>query len=283
MMAKERANILIEALPYIREYHDQIIVIKYGGNAMIDDELKRAVIQDVLLLRLVGIHVVLVHGGGPDISEMLRKVDIPSRFENGLRVTTKETMEIVQMVLCGKVNKDLVGLLEGQGVGLSGMDGGLFRAVPYRDESEVDYGYVGEVIDVNPKIVLDVIEKGYIPVVSSVAAGMHEPASYNKNADTAASKLASALHAKKLILLTDVPGLMKDPGNPDTLIRRLKVSQVPALVMSGIISGGMIPKVDCCVEAVRQGVERANIQDGRLPHSILIELLSDDGIGTMFS
>ncbi|WP_288342683.1 acetylglutamate kinase [uncultured Dubosiella sp.] len=283
MMAKERANILIEALPYIREYHDQIIVIKYGGNAMIDDELKRAVIQDVLLLRLVGIHVVLVHGGGPDISEMLRKVDIPSRFENGLRVTTKETMEIVQMVLCGKVNKDLVGLLEGQGVGLSGMDGGLFRAVPYRDESEVDYGYVGEVIDVNPKIVLDVIEKGYIPVVSSVAAGMHEPASYNINADTAASKLASALHAKKLILLTDVPGLMKDPGNPDTLIRRLKVSQVPALVMSGIISGGMIPKVDCCVEAVRQGVERANIQDGRLPHSILIELLSDDGIGTMFS
>jgi len=282
-MAKERANILIEALPYIREYHDQIIVIKYGGNAMIDDELKRAVIQDVLLLRLVGIHVVLVHGGGPDISEMLRKVDIPSRFENGLRVTTKETMEIVQMVLCGKVNKDLVGLLEGQGVGLSGMDGGLFRAVPYRDESEVDYGYVGEVIDVNPKIVLDVIEKGYIPVVSSVAAGMHEPASYNINADTAASKLASALHAKKLILLTDVPGLMKDPGNPDTLIRRLKVSQVPALVMSGIISGGMIPKVDCCVEAVRQGVERANIQDGRLPHSILIELLSDDGIGTMFS
>ena len=282
-MAKERANILIEALPYIREYHDQIIVIKYGGNAMIDDELKRAVIQDVLLLRLVGIHVVLVHGGGPDISEMLRKVDIPSRFENGLRVTTKETMDIVQMVLCGKVNKDLVGLLEGQGVGLSGMDGGLFRAVPYRDESEVDYGYVGEVIDVNPKIVLDVIEKGYIPVVSSVAAGMHEPASYNINADTAASKLASALHAKKLILLTDVPGLMKDPGNPDTLIRRLKVSQVPALVMSGIISGGMIPKVDCCVEAVRQGVERANIQDGRLPHSILIELLSDDGIGTMFS
>lgn len=197
MMAKERANILIEALPYIREYHDQIIVIKYGGNAMIDDELKRAVIQDVLLLRLVGIHVVLVHGGGPDISEMLRKVDIPSRFENGLRVTTKETMDIVQMVLCGKVNKDLVGLLEGQGVGLSGMDGGLFRAVPYRDESEVDYGYVGEVIDVNPKIVLDVIEKGYIPVVSSVAAGMHEPASYNINADTAASKLASALHAKK--------------------------------------------------------------------------------------
>ncbi|WP_305151094.1 acetylglutamate kinase [uncultured Dubosiella sp.] len=283
MMAKERANILIEALPYIREYHDQVIVIKYGGNAMIDDELKRAVIQDVLLLRLVGIHVVLVHGGGPDISEMLRKVDIPSRFENGLRVTTKETMDIVQMVLCGKVNKDLVGLLEGQGVGLSGMDGGLFRAVPYRDESEVDYGYVGEVIDVNPKIVLDVIEKGYIPVVSSVAAGMHEPASYNINADTAASKLASALHAKKLILLTDVPGLMKDPGNPDTLIRRLKVSQVPALVMSGIISGGMIPKVDCCVEAVRQGVERANIQDGRLPHSILIELLSDDGIGTMFS
>lgn len=283
MIARDRAGVLIEALPYIREYHDQIIVIKYGGNAMIDEELKKAVIQDVLLLHLVGIHVVLVHGGGPDISQMLKRVEIPSRFENGLRVTDKETMDIVQMVLCGKVNKDLVSLFDGLGVGLSGMDGGLFRAFPYKDETNVEYGYVGEIASVDPKIVLDVIEKGYIPVVSSVATGMHENSTYNINADTAASKLASALHAKKLILLTDVPGLMKDPNDPKTLIRRLKVSQVPPLVMSGVISGGMIPKVECCVEAVRQGVERASILDGRIPHSVLIELLSDTGIGTMFS
>lgn len=283
MIARDRAGVLIEALPYIREYHDQIIVIKYGGNAMIDEELKKAVIQDVLLLHLVGIHVVLVHGGGPDISQMLKRVEIPSRFENGLRVTDKETMDIVQMVLCGKVNKDLVSLFDGLGAGLSGMDDGLFRAFPYKDETNVEYGYVGEIASVDPKIVLDVIEKGYIPVVSSVATGMHENSTYNINADTAASKLASALHAKKLILLTDVPGLMKDPNDPKTLIRRLKVSQVPPLVMSGVISGGMIPKVECCVEAVRQGVERASILDGRIPHSVLIELLSDTGIGTMFS
>ncbi|EOS59257.1 acetylglutamate kinase [Firmicutes bacterium M10-2] len=283
MIAIDRAGVLIEALPYIREYHDQIIVIKYGGNAMIDENLKKAVIQDVLLLHLVGIHVVLVHGGGPDISQMLNRVKIPSRFENGLRITNKETMDIVQMVLCGKVNKDLVALFDGLGVGLSGMDGGLFRALPHKDETKIEYGYVGEIVSVDPKIVLDVIEKGYIPVVSSVATGMHENSTYNINADTAASKLASALHAKKLILLTDVPGLMKDPNDPDTLIRRLKVSQVPPLVMSGIISGGMIPKVECCVEAVRQGVEKASILDGRIPHSVLIELLSDTGIGTMFS
>lgn len=282
MIAIDRAGVLIEALPYIREYHDQIIVIKYGGNAMIDENLKKAVIQDVLLLHLVGIHVVLVHGGGPDISQMLNRVKIPSRFENGLRITNKETMDIVQMVLCGKVNKDLVALFDGLGVGLSGMDGGLFRALPHKDETKIEYGYVGEIVSVDPKIVLDVIEKGYIPVVSSVATGMHENSTYNINADTAASKLASALHAKKLILLTDVPGLMKDPNDPDTLIRRLKVSQVPPLVMSGIISGGMIPKVECCVEAVRRGVRRAFIIDGRIPHSILIEMMTDEGIGTMF-
>ena len=279
----EQAGILIEALPYIREYHDQIVVIKYGGNAMIDEDLKKAVIQDVLLLHLVGIHVVLVHGGGPDISRMLTKTNIPSHFENGLRVTSQETMEVVQMVLCGKVNKDLVNLFDGLGAGLSGLDGGLFRAIPHQDETGTDYGYVGEIQSVNPQIVLDVIDKGYIPVISSVASGMDEPSTYNINADTAASKLASALHAKKLILLTDVPGLMEDPNDPETLIKQLKVSEVPALVMSGIISGGMIPKVDCCVEAVRQGVDRANIQDGRIPHSVLIELLSDTGIGTMFS
>ncbi len=282
MNAKEQAKILIEALPNIQEYHGETIVIKYGGNAMIDEELKKAVIQDILLLHLVGIHVVLIHGGGPDISAMLSKTNTESHFENGLRVTSREAMDIVQMVLCGKVNKDLVNLLDGKGIGLSGIDGGLFRAVPYKDETNTDYGYVGEIVNVDPKIVQDLIMQGYIPVISSVAAGMHENATYNINADTAASQLASALHAKKLILLTDVPGLMRDPKDPSTLITRLKVSQVPSLVMAGIISGGMIPKVDCCVESVRQGVQRANIQDGRVPHSILIEILSDEGIGTMF-
>lgn len=283
MIAQERAEILIEALPYIQEYHDQIIVIKYGGNAMIDEELKKSVIQDVLLLHLVGIHVVLVHGGGPDISQMLKKTDTPSHFENGLRVTSQEAMEIVQMVLCGKVNKDLVNLLDGKGIGLSGVDGGLFQAVPYQDESGVDYGYVGQIEKVDPKIIFDLIDHGYIPVVSSIASGLKEESTtYNINADTAASELASALGAKKLILLTDVPGLLENPDQPETLIRKIKVSQVPALVMQGIISGGMIPKVECCVEAVRKGVKRANIQDGRIPHSILIELLSNNGIGTMF-
>lgn len=277
-----RANILIEALPYIKEYNGEVIVVKYGGNAMVDDALKQAVIQDVMLLHLVGIHVVLVHGGGPDISAMLKKTNQQSHFINGLRYTDEGAMEIVQMVLCGKVNKDLVALLDGKGIGLSGLDGGLFKAVKLTDSENTDYGYVGEITEVDPKIVLDVIERGYIPVISSVAAGLEDGHAYNVNADTAAAKIAVALKAKKLILLTDVRGVMKEAGNDDTLISRIKVSQVPALTMSGAISGGMIPKVDCCVEAVRSGVERANIQDGRVPHSILIELLTNEGIGTMF-
>ncbi len=280
MIAPEtRANILIEALPYIKEYNGEVIVVKYGGNAMIDEELKQAVIQDIMLLHLVGIHVVLVHGGGPDISRMLKKTGAQSRFINGLRYTDDEAMEIVQMVLCGKVNKDLVRLLEGKGIGLGGMDGGLFRAVKMTDPEGTDYGFVGDIVDVNPKIVQDVIDQGYIPVISSVAAGLNV---YNVNADTAAAKIAIALKAKKLILLTDVRGVMREPGNDESLIHDIKVSQVPALTMSGAISGGMIPKVDCCVEAVRSGVERANIQDGRVPHAILIELLTNEGIGTMF-
>ena len=283
MIAPEtRANILIEALPYIKEYNGEIIVVKYGGNAMIDESLKQAVIQDIMLLHLVGIHVVLVHGGGPDISRMLTKTGTESHFINGLRYTDKEAMEIVQMVLCGKVNKDLVNLLEGQGIGLGGMDGGLFRAVQMTDLEGTDYGYVGEVAQVNPAIVQDVIERGYIPVISSVAAGLNDSHLYNVNADTAAAKIAVALKAKKLILLTDVRGVMREPGNDESLIRDIKVSQVPALTMSGAITGGMIPKVDCCVEAVRSGVERATIQDGRVPHAILIELLTNEGIGTMF-
>lgn len=280
-----KAGILVEALPYIQEYAGKIIVVKYGGNAMINEELKAAVIQDIVLLNLVGIKVVLVHGGGPEISEMLKKIGKESKFVKGLRYTDEETMDIVQMILCGKVNKNLVSLLDkagGHGVGLSGMDGGLFKAVRLIDPDGTDYGCVGEIKEVNAGIVLDMLEKGYIPVVSSVAEGMDEDTSYNINADTAAEKLAVALKAKKLILLTDIMGLMRDPKDDTTLIPELKVSEVPALVREGIITGGMIPKVDCCVEAVRQGVERANIQDGRVPHSILIELLSSDGVGTMF-
>jgi acetylglutamate kinase len=280
--SEERAGILIEALPYIQEYAGQVIVIKYGGNAMIDDELKQAVIQDLLLLHLVGAKVVLVHGGGPDITAMLKKTGQESRFVNGLRYTDKESMEIVQMVLCGKVNKDLVALLDGKGVGIGGMDGALFEAEPFSDDLGTDYGYVGSIVKVNPQIVLDILEKGYIPVVSSVAGEAGGQAAYNVNADTAASALAVALKAKKLILLTDVRGVMEDPKDDSTLISRIPVSQVPALKKRGIISGGMIPKVECCVEAVRSGVKQANVQDGRVAHSILIELLSDEGIGTLF-
>ena len=275
------AEVLVEALPYIQEYAGKIIVVKYGGNAMINEDLKQAVIEDIVLLNLVGIKVVLVHGGGPEISEMLKKIGKESKFVKGLRYTDRETMDIVQMILCGKVNKNLVSLFEkagGRAVGLGGMDGGLFKAIRLVDPDGTEYGYVGD-----EKVVLDVLNEGFIPVVSSVAAGMDEETNYNINADTAAEKLAVALKAKKLILLTDVCGLMRDPKDDSTLIPRLKVSEVPALIKEGVISGGMIPKVDCCVEAVRQGVERANIQDGRVPHSILVELLSDDGVGTMFS
>ncbi len=282
MNAKQRAAILAEALPYLKEYHGEIVVVKYGGNAMIDEELKKAVIEDVLMLHLVGINVVLVHGGGPEISRMLKKTGIESHFVNGLRYTDEQTMDIVQMVLCGKVNKDLVSLLESKGVGLGGMDGGLFQAARLEDE-ETEYGYVGEIRKVNCGIVKDMIEKGYIPVISSVAAGLEDLHTYNINADTAASRLAGALHAKKLILLTDIAGLLENPDDPDSLIASIKVSQVPAMLATGAVSGGMIPKVDCCVEAVRQGVERASIIDGRIPHSILIELLTNEGIGTMFS
>ena len=280
------AEVLVGALPYIQEYAGKIIVVKYGGNAMINEDLKQAVIEDIVLLNLVGIKVVLVHGGGPEISEMLKKIGKESKFVKGLRYTDRETMDIVQMILCGKVNKNLVSLFEkagGRAVGLGGMDGGLFKAIRLVDPDGTEYGYVGDVKEVNEKVVLDVLNEGFIPVVSSVAAGMDEETNYNINADTAAEKLAVALKAKKLILLTDICGLMRDPKDDSTLIPRLKVSEVPALIKEGVISGGMIPKVDCCVEAVRQGVERANIQDGRVPHSILVELLSDDGVGTMFS
>ncbi len=279
--AKIKAQILVEALPYIQQYVGEIVVIKYGGNAMINEELKEAVINDVVLLNLIGVRVVLVHGGGPEISEMLEKVGKENIFINGLRCTDDETMDIVQMVLCGKVNKNLVSMLQkagGSGIGLAGVDGNLFEAVR-RDE---EHGNVGNIVNVNPAIVMDVLEKGYIPVVSSIAAGVDQTMNYNINADFAAEKLAIALHAKKFILLTDVKGLMRDFHNEDSLIREVKVSEVPRLMKEGIISGGMIPKVQCCVEAIRQGVGTVNIQDGRIPHSVLIEILSNEGIGTVF-
>lgn len=283
--AELKAKILVEALPYIQKYYGQTVVVKYGGNAMINEELKDAVIHDLVLLNLVGVKVVVVHGGGPEISEMLKKIGKESKFVNGLRYTDRETMDIVQMVLCGKVNKDLVTLLEkagGRGIGLGGMDGGLFQAKRLTDRTGTDYGYVGDIVDVDPSPVIDVLEEGYIPVVSTVAQGVDDETNYNINADTAACKLAVALKAKKLILLTDVRGLMLDPDDESTLLTNLKVSEVPKLMRDGVIKGGMIPKVDCCVEAVRKGVDQANIQDGRVKHSILIELLSKVGVGTMF-
>ena len=283
--AELKAKILVEALPYIQKYYGQTVVVKYGGNAMINEELKDAVIHDLVLLNLVGIKVVVVHGGGPEISEMLKKIGKESKFVNGLRYTDRETMDIVQMVLCGKVNKDLVTLLEkagGRGIGLGGMDGRMFQAKRLTDRTGTDYGYVGDIVDVDPSPVIDVLEQGYIPVVSTVAQGIDDETNYNINADTAACKLAVALKAKKLILLTDVRGLMLDPDDESTLLTNLKVSEVPRLMRDGVIKGGMIPKVDCCVEAVRKGVDQANIQDGRVKHSILIELLSKVGVGTMF-
>ena len=279
------AEVLVEALPYIQKYYGKTVVVKYGGNAMINEELKDAVIHDIVLLSLIGVRVVIVHGGGPDINAMLKKIGKESKFVNGLRYTDRETMDIVQMVLCGKVNKELVGLINragGRGVGLCGMDGSLFQAKRKRDKDGTEYGYVGEIQKVNPEPVIDMLEEGYIPVISTVAEGTDEETGYNINADLAASKLAIALQAEKLILLTDVRGLLRDRNDDSTLIEDLKVSAVPRLVKEGVIAGGMIPKVDCCVQAVREGVNRANIQDGRVAHSILTELFSDKGVGTMF-
>ena len=278
----DRAQVLAEALPYIQKYYGKTIVVKYGGNAMVSEELRRAVISDIILLNLVGIHVVVVHGGGPEISEMLNKVGKESKFVDGLRYTDGETMDIVQQVLCGRVNKDLVATLNrlgGRAVGLCGLDGAMLRAKKLDEK----YGMVGEITHVDPRPVTDALEKGYIPVISTVAQGEDADVSYNINADTAAAKLAVALKAEKLILLTDVRGLLRGPKDESTLISELQLSYVPALVREGVISGGMIPKVDCCVEAVRSGVKSATILDGRVAHSILIELLSDAGIGTMLT
>ena len=276
----DRAQVLAEALPYIQKFTGKTIVVKYGGNAMVSDELRHAVISDIILLSLVGIRVVVVHGGGPEISEMLKKLGKESKFVDGLRYTDEETMDIVQQVLCGRVNKDLVATLNrlgGRALGLCGLDGALLQAKKLDDK----YGQVGDITKVDAAPVIDALNDGYIPVVATVAQGVDAEVSYNINADTAAAKLAVALHAEKLILLTDVRGLLRDPKNEETLIHVVELPEVPGLVKDGIIQGGMIPKVDCCVEAVRSGVERTHILDGRIPHSILIEMLSDEGIGTM--
>lgn len=278
----EKAHILIQALPYIQKYNGKTVVIKYGGNAMINEELKSAVMSDIALLKLVGINVVLVHGGGPEITDMLKKINKESKFVNGLRVTDKETIDVVQMVLAGKVNKSLVQHLQKCGaaaVGLCGLDGNML--VAEKLITSEDIGYVGEITQVNPKVISDVINNGFVPIISTVA-GSYNGDVYNINADIAASRIAAELGACKLILMTDIRGLLRDKDDENTLIPSVNVSEVPMLKREGIISGGMIPKIDCCVEAVRRGVSRAYIIDGRIPHSILIEMLTAEGIGTMF-
>ncbi|MGN1457285.1 MAG: acetylglutamate kinase [Acutalibacteraceae bacterium] len=279
---QDRAKVLVQALPYIQKYSGQTIVVKYGGNAMINDELKDAVMSDIVLLQLVGINVVLVHGGGPEISGMLKKIGKESKFVNGLRVTDKETIDVVQMVLAGKVNKSLVQMLEqhsGKAIGLCGLDGRMIMAE--KMISGEDLGYVGEITEVNTEVIENATKDGYVPIISTVAGGYNGDV-FNINADLAAARIAAKLKAAKLILMTDIRGLLRDKDDEDTLIPVVNVSEVPSLKREGIISGGMIPKIDCCVEAVRRGVKRAHIIDGRIPHSILIEMFSDEGIGTMF-
>lgn len=277
-----RSQVLNDALPYIQKYTDKIVVIKYGGNAMTNAELKQAVMSDLVLLRLVGIKVVLVHGGGPEINDMLNKVGIESKFIGGLRYTDEATVDIVKMVLAGKVNKELVSLLQqngGSALGLCGADGNMIIAEKMK--GDIDLGYVGEIQKVNTKPITDALDNGYIPVIATVATG-EDGQTYNINADTAAARIASCLKAENLILMTDIVGLLENKDDSSTLIPSVQVSEVPYLKKTGIISGGMIPKIDCCVEAVRRGVKKTVIIDGRIPHSILIELLSNEGIGTEF-
>lgn len=275
----ERAEVLVQALPYIKKYNGQIVVIKYGGNAMINESLKEQVMEDIVLLWLIGVKVVLVHGGGPEISEIMDKLGKKPEFVGGLRVTDKETVDIVQMVLAGKVNKTLVNLLEmksGKAMGISGMDGRLIEA----KMKDVKLGYVGEITKINISPVTDLLEKGYIPVVSTVGCD-REGNAYNINGDTAAAHIAGALEAENLIMMTDVAGILKDKDDPSSLIPQVSVSEAKTLYDEGVISGGMIPKVDCCIEAISKGVKKVIIMDGRVPHSILMEILTDEGAGTM--
>lgn len=277
---EEKAGILTRALPYIQKYNGKILVVKYGGNAMVSEELKESVMSDIILLSTIGIKVVLVHGGGPEITGMLNKIGKKSEFVNGLRVTDKETADVVQMVLAGKINKSLVNLLcarGGKAIGLSGSDGGMIKA----KTKAAELGYVGEITEINVQPILDVIEMGYIPVVSTVGFD-DEGNTYNINADTVAAGIAGRLKAESLISMTDIAGILRDKDDPATLISKIFVEDAPKLMDDGIISGGMIPKVQCCVDAINLGVRKVFVIDGRIPHSIIIEVLTDEGIGTMF-
>lgn len=277
---KDKAEILVEALPYIQKYYGKVIVVKYGGNAMINEDLKFKVMRDIVLLSLIGVKVVLVHGGGPEISDMLKKVDKKSEFINGLRVTDKETVDIVQMVLAGKVNKSLVNLIENEGgsaIGLCGADGHLIQA----EQLDERLGYVGTVTAINPAPINDLLEKGYIPVISTIGCD-NKGNIYNINADTAAARIAGKLKAECLISMTDIKGLLRDKDDDDTLIPVVRLKEAADLTQKGIISGGMIPKIQCCTDAVSEGVKKVFILDGRVPHSIIMELLTDEGMGTMF-
>ena len=275
----QRAEILTQALPYIRKYNDKVVVVKYGGNAMINDELKEQVMEDIVLLSLIGVKVILVHGGGPEITDMLKKIGKESLFVDGLRVTDKETAEVVQMVLAGKINKSLVNLLQikgGKAMGLSGMDGHMIQAVP-KDER---LGYVGKITKINIEPLVDLLDKNYIPVVSTVGCDSDGNV-YNIKADTAAAYIAGELGAYRMISMTDINGILRDKNDPSSLIRELDIAEAHALFDEGIISGGMIPKVECCIDAIRRGVKKVFIMDGRVPHSLLIETLTDEGAGTM--
>ncbi len=275
----ERAEVLTQALPYIKRYNNKIVVVKYGGNAMINEQLKQQVMEDIVLLWLIGVKVVLVHGGGPEISEMMTQLGKKPQFVDGLRVTDKETVDIVQMVLAGKVNKTLVNLLEkkgGKAMGISGMDGRLIEA-KMRDER---LGYVGEITKIHIQPVLDLLEKGYIPVISTLGCDRDGNA-YNINGDTAAAYIAGAMNAERLVMMTDIAGILRDKDDPSTLIPEVTISEAKQLCREGVVSGGMIPKVDCCIEAIHAGVKNVVIMDGRVEHSILMEILTDEGAGTM--
>ncbi len=275
----QRAEVLTQALPYIKAYNGEILVVKYGGNAMVNQHLKEQVMEDIVLLWLIGVKVVLVHGGGPEISELMSKLGKKAEFVDGLRVTDKETVDIVQMVLAGKVNKSLVNFLEmngGKAMGISGMDGGLIQA----KMKDPRLGYVGEITNVNIDCVNDLLEKGYIPVISTIGCD-NEGNAYNINGDTAAARIAGALKAKTLIMMTDIAGLLKDKDDPSTLIPEITVSEAKDLIKDGTIQGGMIPKIKCCIDAIEHGVKNVTIMDGRIPHSILMETLTDEGAGTM--
>ncbi|MDD3023406.1 MAG: acetylglutamate kinase [Syntrophomonadaceae bacterium] len=279
--AMEKAEILVEALPYIKDFYGKRVVIKYGGAAMTDCELKQKVMQDIVLMKYVGMHLIVVHGGGPEINSMLSRLGIKSEFINGVRVTDQDTMEIVEMVLGGKVNKEIVAGINasgGKAIGISGKDGNLIEAGPLDADSKM--GFVGEVLRINPQIIETVIENGYIPVIAPIGMGS-EQESYNINADLVAAAIAVAMKADKLVLLTDVPGLLMDPKDSDTLVSVLRLSELDDYIKRGIIAGGMLPKVKCCEEAVTGGVGRTHIIDGREPHSILLEIFTDEGIGTM--